>query len=80
MKREYETRYWLDNRKAKPVTRGFPKAEAGSAKGAGKIIMQGFAVKVQCVHRPTGNVLWTAKRVLEKGLHVCSVIVTKGEG
>lgn len=79
MKRPFETRYWVDGRVKKPITRGFPKAEAGSAKGAGKIIMQGLASKVQCVNRETGAIVWTAKAVRVRGVNVCGVDVQHGD-
>lgn len=61
-KRDFETRYWQDNRTKKPMTSGFPKAEAGSAKGIHRVIIHGLASKVQCVDRNTDEVLWTVKR------------------
>lgn len=84
--REFEVRYWLDSRKSKPITRGFPKTELGAygksngAAGAIRAINQGFASKVQCVHRPTERVLWTAKAAPAiPGVHVRSAIVMKGD-
>lgn len=62
MKRPYETRYWIDQREKAPLARGFPKAEAGSIQGAAKVVAQGFASKVQCIDRSTGEVVWTVKR------------------
>lgn len=84
--RDYEIRYWVDSRKSKPISRGFPKTEMGQygksngAAGAVRAITQGFASKVQCVHRPTDAILWTATGEGVPGTHMRSVRVVRGEG
>ena len=61
------------------TSRGYPKAQVGSARGAGKVIMAGFASKVQCINRHTREVIWTAERVKVPGLgQVYAVKVTAG--
>lgn len=59
--RPYETRYWVDARLKRPISRGFPKAEVGSIEGASKAIARGFASKVDCIDRSTGEVQWMVK-------------------
>lgn len=79
--RDLVTMYWLDRRHKLPMTRGYPKGQEGSAKGAGKVIMAGFANKVQCINRHTGRVYWTAEKVKVPGLaSVYAVRVTVGDG
>ena len=78
--RPYETRYWIDSRIGKPITRGFPKAEAGSIEGAMRMIARGFASKVQCINRVTGRVLWTVKRGPKvPGVSIRPVLVERGD-
>lgn len=60
--RPYETRYWTDNRRTRPTTSGFPKAETGSIDGAVKAAAKGLVSKVQCIDRENETVLWTVKR------------------
>jgi hypothetical protein len=81
MFRPFETRYWVDNRRSKPVTRGFPKAEAGSVSGAAKAAMRGFVSKVQCIDRNTGSALWTVVRGAKlPGRPIYNVEVLRGDG
>lgn len=78
--RPYETRYWIDARKTKPVTKGFPKHEDGSIEGAGRAVARGFASKVQCIERETGRVLWTVKRAPRvPGVHIRGLEVHRGD-
>lgn len=57
--RPFETRYYLDGRTKKPVTKGFPKSQDGVIKGASNAVMRGLCFKVQCINRETEKVLWT---------------------
>jgi len=80
MKRPYETRYWVDSRRTQPITRGFPKAEAGSIDGAARAVARGFCNKVQCIERETAKVLWTVKRGPRvPGVHIRPVEVIRGD-
>lgn len=81
MKREYETRYWIDRRLNKPITRGFPKSEEGGIEGAAKAVAKGLASKVQRIHRPTGYVEWTVLRGPKvRGVAVYPTEVIRGDG
>jgi hypothetical protein len=77
--RPIETRYWVDRRNKSPIAKGYPKSALGTMKGAGLMIMRGWATKVQCVDRKKEVVLWTAIRV-DNGPGVpCGVKIEKGE-
>lgn len=78
--RPYETRYFIDSRKTKPVTRGFPKRQDGSIEGAAKAVAKGFANKVQCVDRNADRVIWTVKRGPKvPGVQIRPVLVERGD-
>lgn len=78
--RPFETRYWCDRRLAKPITSGYPKAEAGSIDGAMKAAGKGLVSKVQCIDRATGAVAWTVLRGAKvPGRDVYSVDAHKGD-
>lgn len=80
IKRPFETRYWVDRRKGKPLVRGFPKGEAGSVDGAAKAAAKGLVSKVQCVDRHTEQVLWTVIRGNKvPGRNLWSVTAHKGD-
>lgn len=85
-KREFEVRYWYGYPQSKkPSTKGFPKTELGKqggslgAAGAVRAITSGYAAKVQCIHRESEKVLWTAMRVKVPGCKVYGVRLIKGE-
>jgi hypothetical protein len=80
VKRRFETRYWLDSRETKPITRGFPKREDGSITGASRAVARGLASKVQCIDRKDDKVLWTVKRGAKvPGVSIRPVLVSRGE-
>jgi hypothetical protein len=80
MPRPFETRYWVDLRKTKPVTRGFPKAEVGSIKGASRAVAMGYVNKVQCIDRERDHVVWTVKRGDKvRGVNIRPVLVFRGD-
>jgi hypothetical protein len=85
-RRPRETRYFSDARYKKTklaMSRGFPKSEEGSIKGASNAVARGFAEKVQCIdrtHEGHERVLWTVKpgeRI--PGLRIRPVQVFKGD-
>lgn len=84
--REFETAYWYGYpQAAKPSSRGFPKTECGAkgksmgAAGALRMINSGWVSKIQCIHRPSGRVVWTALRRRVPGLNVYEAHLIKGD-
>lgn len=80
--RRYQTRYWLDARKAEPLrsSKGFPKTEDGSLEGVGRLALKGWIAKAQCFDWHTGTVLWTVRRGAKvPGTNVYQVHVNKGD-
>jgi hypothetical protein len=76
----FETRYWVDRRKSKPITKGFPWSETGNIEGAVKACGKGLASKVQSINRQTGEVRWTAIRGRKiPGVNIYPVDVVKGD-
>lgn len=75
-KRPLCTEYYSDARSNKPSSKGFPKNEAGSKRGAAVNIVLGYTAKVIARHRETGEELWTmrpdgnggVKRIEPKGV------------
>lgn len=81
--RPFETRYFsnlnMTNVK-RAMSRGFPKAEEGSIKGAAKVVAQGFANKVQCIDRANNEVVWTVKALPKvRGVNIRPTAVFKGD-
>jgi hypothetical protein len=80
--RRFQTRYWLDARKAEPLRnhKGFPKTEDGSLEGVGRLALKGWIAKAQCFDWVEGKVLWTVKRGAKvAGANLYSVHTFKGD-
>lgn len=80
--RRFRTDYWMDRRRKKPsehARAGFPKTEAGSIEGAGKVIMKGYATQIACFDRVRGRYIWTVERGDKvPGTHLYSVVAYAG--
>jgi hypothetical protein len=82
IKRRFATMYWFDGRQREPSpwSRGYPRAEEGSIEGAGRVVLKGYAAKVQCFDRVKGRVVWTVKRGARvPGTHLYEVIASQGD-
>lgn len=82
-RRPFETRYFGNANMRNPklaLSRGFPKAEAGSIEGAAKAVAKGFVNKVQCIDRENERVVWTVKRGERvRGVNIRPVEVYRGD-
>lgn len=77
--RPFETRYYLDGRTKKPITKGFPKSQDGVIKGASNAVMRGLCYKVQCIDRNKDQVLWTVHAGQKVPGLPRSAVVVRGE-
>lgn len=79
--RPFETRYYGNVLHVNPryaISRGFPKGEEGSIKGAAKAVAQGYVHKVQCIDRTTNEPIWTVLRGNKvRGVNIYPVLVFK---